>query len=205
VPVILPSTAFRPCPRYSQFPRPPVPTGWGSRSIRIGEVANRCRSTPRSFPRGSRKPSRLPGTAPGRRPVGHGKPGGCVSSAVFRGECRGHRAVDSSRMVDEARGISRRPMGAIVRPGEKTRGSGDGPVSRVLSRVAISLGCRLPGTSSDRPGSHSGPDRPDKAPCLILLPVGFTKPNRSPGSLVRSYRTVSPLPPGTPKSPRSAV
>jgi len=38
---------------------------------------------------------------------------------------------------------------------------------------------------------------PDTAPCLILLPVGFTEPGRSPGLLVRSYRTVSPLPPGS--------
>ena len=88
---------------------------------------------------------------------------------------------------------------------QETRGSGDGPISRVLSRVVISLGCRLPGTSSDRPGSHSGSNRSDKAPCLILLPVGFTKPSRSPGPLVRSYRTVSPLPPGAQSSPRSAV
>jgi len=30
---------------------------------------------------------------------------------------------------------------------------------------------------------------------LALLRVGFAKPNPSPESLVRSYRTVSPLPP----------
>jgi len=29
---------------------------------------------------------------------------------------------------------------------------------------------------------------------LILLRVGFTKPRESPLALVRSYRTVSPLP-----------
>jgi len=29
---------------------------------------------------------------------------------------------------------------------------------------------------------------------LALLRTGFTEPNRSPGTLVRSYRTVSPLP-----------
>ena len=128
MPVILPSTVFRRCPRYSRysrysrFPRPSVPTGWGSPSIRIEEVANRCRSTPRSFPRGSRTPFLLPGTAPGRRPVGHGRPGECVSSAVFRSECRGHRAVDSSRMVGEARGNRRRRVGTIVRPREKNEG-----------------------------------------------------------------------------------
>ena len=30
--------------------------------------------------------------------------------------------------------------------------------------------------------------------CLALLPMGFTQPTQSPESLVRSYRTVSPLP-----------
>ena len=30
--------------------------------------------------------------------------------------------------------------------------------------------------------------------CLALLRVGFAEPDRSPGLLVRSYRTVSPLP-----------
>jgi len=30
---------------------------------------------------------------------------------------------------------------------------------------------------------------------LALLRVGFTEPTRSPGSLVSSYLTVSPLPP----------
>ena len=34
------------------------------------------------------------------------------------------------------------------------------------------------------------------APCLTLLPVGFTEPGRSPGLLVSSYLTVSPLPRG---------
>jgi len=32
------------------------------------------------------------------------------------------------------------------------------------------------------------------ASCLALLPVGFAEPERSPDLLVRSYRTVSPLP-----------
>ena len=118
--------------------------------------------------------------------------------------------VDSSHPVGGARGNARmRRRGTGRRQGgarrRRTRGSGEGPVSRVLSRAVISLGRRLPVASSDRPGSHSGPDQPDKAPCLILLPVGFTKPSRSPGLLVRSYRTVSPLPPGTPEGPRSAV
>ena len=36
--------------------------------------------------------------------------------------------------------------------------------------------------------------RPLASPYLALLRVGFTEPARSPGLLVRSYRTVSPLP-----------
>jgi hypothetical protein len=42
--------------------------------------------------------------------------------------------------------------------------------------------------------------------CLALLPMGFTQPTQSPESLVRSYRTVSPLP-GKPRTalPRSEL
>ena len=77
--------------------------------------------------------------------------------------------------------------------------SGSKPVSRVMSRVAIYLGQQLPAASRDRPGSHNGSGRSVSwrtrtAPCLVLHPVGFTEPDRSPGLLVRSYRTVSPLP-----------
>jgi hypothetical protein len=40
---------------------------------------------------------------------------------------------------------------------------------------------------------------------LVLLPVGFTEPSRSPGALVSSYLTVSPLPaPLAPESLRAA-
>ena len=72
--------------------------------------------------------------------------------------------------------------------------------------MIISLGRRLPDASSDLPGSH--PDRANPPspyspfrvspaallPYLVLLPVGFTKPGRSPDLLVSSYLTVSPLP-----------
>ena len=105
------------------------------------------------------------------------------------------RAGDSRSVDAGARGKGRL----------KKRGGRRGPVSRVVSRVVISLGRRLPVASCDRPGSHGGPDQSNKAPCLILLPVGFTEPGRSPGLLVRSYRTVSPLPPGILADPRSAV
>jgi hypothetical protein len=61
---------------------------------------------------------------------------------------------------------------------------------------------RLPGASSSRPGSGYGASRPAAFPwertssCLALLRVGFAEPDRSPGLLVSSYLTVSPLPPG---------
>jgi hypothetical protein len=72
--------------------------------------------------------------------------------------------------------------------------------------MIISLGNRLLDPSSSLPGSRwrAEPTRwtqpgghaaePVHAPCLTLLPVGFTEPSRSPGLLVSSYLTVSPLP-----------
>src|SRR3954471_25078478 len=74
--------------------------------------------------------------------------------------------------------------------------------------MTISLGRRLPGASSDLPGSHHGSGqsaavarprgRPTALlPYLALLPVGFTEPGRSPDLLVSSYLTVSPLPRGS--------
>jgi hypothetical protein len=82
--------------------------------------------------------------------------------------------------------------------------------------MTISLGRRSPDASSDLPGSRNGSgqsaSRPPvpKAratfllPYLVLLPVGFTEPGRSPGLLVSSYLTVSPLPRG-PSPPRRFV
>ena len=73
------------------------------------------------------------------------------------------------------------------------------PVRRVLSLravapaqvAAIHLRRTLPHASSDLPGSSG--EQPSNAPCLVLLQVGFTEPHRSPGALVVSYTTVSPL------------
>src|SRR5450759_1023182 len=75
------------------------------------------------------------------------------------------------------------------------------PIRRVLccgrvdyaSAAVIHLRRTLPHASSDLPGSAGGP--PSNAPCLVLLRVGFAEPHRSPGALVGSYPTVSPLPP----------
>ena len=74
-----------------------------------------------------------------------------------------------------------------------------GTISRVLSWTFISLGCRLLDTSSSRPEgmtnrTDSGQSEDCRPFCLALLPMGFTQPARSPEPLVRSYRTVSPLP-----------
>jgi hypothetical protein len=64
-------------------------------------------------------------------------------------------------------------------------------VERLAPAATIHLGRRLPADSSGLPGvSADGPS----SPCVALLPVGFAKPPGSPRALVRSYRTVSPLP-----------
>ena len=65
----------------------------------------------------------------------------------------------------------------------------------------ISLGRRLPAASSSLPESvtrRAATCRPEgRRPfCLALLPMGFAEPDRSPGLLVSSYLTVSPLPAG---------
>ncbi len=82
------------------------------------------------------------------------------------------------------------------------------PVSRILctgrlaaSRPAvIHLGLPSPAGSSGLPAGigRATLDRLRSAPLparlLALLQVGFTEPSRSPGTLVVSYTTVSPLP-----------
>ena len=82
------------------------------------------------------------------------------------------------------------------------------------ARMTIFLGRRLPDASSDLPGSRNGSgrsvsdrrhrtsgishrarsSRSTLPPYLVLLPMGFAEPSRSPGLLVSSYLTVSPLP-----------
>jgi hypothetical protein len=82
------------------------------------------------------------------------------------------------------------------------------PISRILctgrlaaSRPAvIHLGLPLPAGSSGLPAGIGRAtlnrlrSAPDAARLLALLQVGFTEPSRSPGTLVVSYTTVSPLP-----------
>ncbi len=55
---------------------------------------------------------------------------------------------------------------------------GSRPVSRVLSRTAIHLGCVSPRISSDLPGDSCG--HTDTSPYSVLLRVGFTLPQVSP-------------------------
>ena len=103
-------------------------------------------------------------------------------------------------------GRLRRPL-TQVRPGvvdETACKPGSVPGSPCgTSRVtAIHLGLPLPAGSSGLPAGSGGPPSnacagpPAEAaePFLTLLRVGFAEPPRSPGTLVRSYRTVSPLP-----------
>ena len=55
---------------------------------------------------------------------------------------------------------------------------------------SMDAGC--PSSLATYPGTRTG--YPQKLPYLVLHRVGFAKLLRSPGELVRSYRTVSPLP-----------
>ena len=73
------------------------------------------------------------------------------------------------------------------------------PVSRILSWVAIHLGCPLPDSSCGRNPGASG-EQPSSAPLFGLAPGGACRAGLSPGPLVSSYLTVSPLP-APPKRP----
>ncbi len=80
-----------------------------------------------------------------------------------------------------------------------------------LRSATIHLGLPSPTGSCDLPAGSDGPPSnacaapPEGRGLLVLLRVGFTEPPRSPGVLVVSYTTVSPLPrsrqqPGTRRS-----
>ena len=58
--------------------------------------------------------------------------------------------------------------------------------------ATIYLGDALPRTSSGQPGCSG--EQPSITSCSTLHRMGFAKPRRSPGALVVSYTTVSPLP-----------
>ena len=77
--------------------------------------------------------------------------------------------------------------GLVCRPGSV-------PGRLAASRSAtIHLGPALPSASCGPP-AHSG-GQPSSVRCSTLLRAGFAEPTRSPGSLVVSCTTVSPLPP----------
>src|SRR5207247_3308281 len=57
-------------------------------------------------------------------------------------------------------------------------------------RPSLSAGGCPPAPAADPGVSADGPS----SPCVALLPMGFAEPPGSPRALVRSYRTVSPLP-----------
>ena len=59
--------------------------------------------------------------------------------------------------------------------------------------MIIHLGCTLPYTSCNLPENMRA-DNPKLFSYLVLHRTGFTKLFQSPEKLVRSYRTVSPLP-----------
>ena len=65
------------------------------------------------------------------------------------------------------------------------------PVSRVLSRTIIHLGCTSPYTSSSLPGDNAGHII---APLFGLAPGGVYHAVAVASHAVRSYRTISPLP-----------
>ncbi len=66
------------------------------------------------------------------------------------------------------------------------------PVGGILWRRSAPVAIHLCGPPGDRRRVPAG--RAARVPCSALLRVGFTKPSGSPRTLVRSYRTVSPLP-----------
>ena len=68
---------------------------------------------------------------------------------------------------------------------------GSRPVSRVLSRTVIHLGCASPRTSSGLPGNSAGRAI---VPLFGLAPGGVCPATTVASRAVRSYRTISPLP-----------
>ena len=65
-----------------------------------------------------------------------------------------------------------------------------------FSRTQVALGLEQPTRKLVRDGSPRVALGGRSSSCLALLPMGFAEPDRSPGLLVSSYLTVSPLPTG---------
>lgn len=140
------------------------------------------------------RPSRLPPTSmgrhrtdmPSRRDPRSGHQGTRVARQDARAPQRG-RSSRSARCRDPGQGCL----------AEKWMSR---PIRRVLFRTAVTsgsataihLGRPLLTGSSALPAHSTGPV--SNVRCLGLLRVGFTEPRQSPGVLVVSYTTVSPLP-----------
>ncbi len=109
------------------------------------------------------------------QPFGRRELGGSVPTPLPHG--RGHAAPEIGPARRTSRSVRRVLFPHVV---------------TLAWATAIHLRRTLPHASSGLPGSSGGP--PSNAPCLTLLQVGFTEPSQSPGPLVVSYTTVSPLP-----------
>ncbi len=66
------------------------------------------------------------------------------------------------------------------------------PVSGILYRTSATVTIPLMRPTRELPTEAD--ERAVHTLCLALLRVGFTEPHESPRTLVRSYRTVAPLP-----------
>ena len=110
--------------------------------------------------------------------------------------------ADSPRTDEGGKGVNLQVTGLVRMSRSVRRVLSPSAVAR--TRVAaIHLDVPLPARSSGLPGSSGG--QPSDASCLALLRVGFTEPCRSPGALVVSYTTVSPLPWRALRRPRRSV
>jgi len=146
------------------------------------EAAQRGRATRQTGPRLGRRDARHVLAPSGRtqttEPVKRSTP--CWAD-LLRTPCglsRGHDHVCAGQRP--------RAEGLVCRPGSV-------PGRLTTHRSAtIHLGPPLP-TASCGPPAHSG-GQPSSVRCSTLLRAGFTEPIRSPGSLVVSCTTVSPLP-----------
>jgi hypothetical protein len=111
--------------------------------------------------------------------MGCGSPGsGACGSRRWRPKCDQKTPLTSKRAGQRPMVVSR-PVRRILSRSRSSRGGHP-------SRPAVARRLQRPTRGSWSGGQPS--------PCLALLRVGFTEPPGSPRALVRSYRTVAPLP-----------
>ena len=138
----------------------------------------------------------------------------CCTSLDPQGAARGWPALSpiGPQHVGGGPDPCGRATGAAPTPGKRRPSRAEdgarGLVSRILYRAGSPLGGPAGGSHFSGTGVAAGLERPTREaegadprrgslPYLAFLRVGFTEPPPSPEALVRSYRTVSPLPPGT--------